>query len=150
MTIIESMTSLRGNVAEHSTPPVVVEPADPYPYLYGYLADSNSLHMAIGSVAGEAPEPPPAPTIASVAPTTIVVDVSTPVTVTGTGFVDGDVVYQDEAGMTTTFVSETELTLTALASSAGIVDVTVVGGGGTSNAVQITVNAPVADEESAE
>lgn len=136
----------RGNVAYDYEPPVVVEPPDPYPYLYAYYEDSNSIHMAVGTIAGEEPEPPAVATIASVEPNAIMVDEQTLITVTGTGYAYDDVVYQDEVGMTTTFVSETELTFIALASSEGVVDVTVHGAGGVSNSMQLTVTAPVEEE----
>lgn len=98
--------------------------------------------MAVGTVGfnpvPEVPDTTP-PVISSLTPATLTVDTPTTVTVTGTGFNASDKVYQDEGQMTTIFVSDTELTFQALASSAGIVDITVQGDGGTSPAIQMTV-----------
>ena len=127
---------------------MLVEPADPYPYMYAHFPDEGALVMAVGSVgANPVPETDPTdpPTITALAPTTIMVDAETEVTVTGTNFGSDYKVWQDEQQMATTFVSSTSLTFLALASSAGIIDVTVHGGAGVSNGLQITVTDVAAD-----
>jgi hypothetical protein len=140
---------LSRNAPKDGTPPVLVEPVDPYPYMYVGLPDENALVMAVGTV-GENPVPETDPALppitTAVNPTSIVAGVPTVVTVTGTGFRQGDIIYQDEGFMPTTYVSETELSFTAEASAAGTVDVTVHGGGGVSNGQVITVTAAVGEE----
>lgn len=131
-----------------TSPPELVEPSDPYPYMYALIPDNNALVMAVGTVGfNPVPETDPEtpPVLSAVNPASIVANVETEVTITGTGFRQGDIVYQDEGFMPTTFVSETELKYTAVASSAGHVDVTVRGGGGTSNSLPITVTEPVGE-----
>lgn len=140
-------------VRSGATPPELVEPADPYPYMYALIPDDNALVMFVGTVGtNPVPETDPLvpPVTTSVNPTSIVADVETQVTVNGNGFRQGDWVYQDESFMTTTYVSDTQLTFLALASAAGTVDVTVHGGGGVSNAQVVTVTPPVAEEPAAE
>jgi IPT/TIG domain len=133
-------------VREGTSPPVIVEPGDPYPYLYALIPDSDSLVMSVGTVgffpeAGGDRPPPEPPVVSSVAPTSIVATEVTPMTVTGTGFRDGDAVYQDEGMMPTTFVSDTELTFTAQADAEGTVDISVRGVGGASNSISVPVTA---------
>jgi len=121
--------------------------------MYALIPDDNALVMFVGTV-GEnpVPETDPAlpPVTSSVNPTSIVAGTPTVVTVTGTGFRQGDWVYQDEGPMTTTFISATQLSFTAEASSAGTIDVTVHGGGGVSNGQVVTVTAAVSEEPAAE
>lgn len=143
-------------VSKNAIPPTLVEPADPYPYMYA-LVDPDALVMFVGTV-GNYPEPETDPLVppvtTSVNPTTIVANNETLVTVNGTGFRRGDWAYQDESPMTTTYVSDTQLTFLALASAAGTIDVTVHGGGGVSNAQVVTVTAtaeePVVEEQPAQ
>ena len=133
---------LSRHAAKDGTPPVIVEPGDPYPYLYVGLPDEDALVMAVGSVGfnpvpgEERPTDPPA--ISSIVPMTFETGVPTLMTVTGTGFTGGTV-YQDESAMPTTVVSDTELTFTAEATFAGDIDVDVRNAFGTSNSISVAV-----------
>ncbi len=90
-----------------------------------------------------------APSLASISPTTIAAGGGAfTLTVNGGNFVDGSVVQVNGSGRTTTFVSNSQLTATILASdiaSPGTLSITVANapGGGTSAAVTLTVTNPV-------
>jgi Putative Ig domain len=90
----------------------------------------------------------PKPTIASISPACIAA--ASPgftLTVNGTGFVSGSVVNWNGTGLTTTFVSSTQLTAAVPAANvatAGMASITVVNpcAGATSSATQFTIAAP--------
>ncbi|MGH7481408.1 MAG: YncE family protein [Longimicrobiales bacterium] len=97
-----------------------------------------------------APQANPQPTLASMAPSTLVAGASdATLTLTGTGFVPESKVMLGISEKTPTYVSSSELSVTLSAAdlaAARIVDVTVVNaapGGGTSAARTLTVNAPI-------
>jgi len=90
---------------------------------------------------------PPAPTIASISPTSAIAGgAAFTLTVNGTNFVSGSTVNFNGKARTTTFVSATKLRAAILASdiaTAGIFNVTVTNpGDGTSNAASFTVLTP--------
>lgn len=86
--------------------------------------------------------PGPVPAVTTLAPSSIVVDTPTLVTVTGTGFTPQSKVAVDGVRQSTTFVSATSLTYTAEADEAGAQDVRVVDQfGQVSNAASLTVTA---------
>lgn len=89
----------------------------------------------------------PVPIVGAALPSSIVVgDLSITLTVNGSGFVQGSVLRWNASDRPTTFVSDTQLTAAIPASDlalGGIVQITVFNpapGGGTSNAVTVTVN----------
>ncbi|WP_310391434.1 IPT/TIG domain-containing protein [Hymenobacter sp.] len=91
----------------------------------------------------------PVPAITAITPNTAVAGPAISVTLTGTGFTAASVVNVDGVAIPSTFVSATQLTGTVpVLAPAGIYSVTVVNptpGGGTSNAVTLTLTAaPVA------
>lgn len=94
----------------------------------------------------------PAPAIASINPTSVLAgSPSFALAVNGSGFVNGSVVRVNNADRQTTFVNGTQLMATILPAdllNAGTLSITVVNvapGGGTSNAVALSVNNPVPD-----
>jgi hypothetical protein len=92
--------------------------------------------------------PPAAPVITGVTPATVVQNIATPLTVIGTGFVSGHVVFSTGAGsLPTTFVSATELhaTITHPFVGATTVQVNTAGGAPASNTFPITVSATMGD-----
>lgn len=94
----------------------------------------------------------PAPAIASINPTSVLAgSPSFALAVNGSGFVNGSVVQVNGVARQTTFVNGTQLMATILPAdvlNAGTLSITVVNvapGGGTSNAVTLSVNNPVPD-----
>jgi hypothetical protein len=84
--------------------------------------------------------PPPTPTITSLAPSSVVNNVSTTVTITGTNFLPSSQVLVDSVVYPSgTYVSATSMTFDAMAPSAGTQQITVSNSGVVSNASPLTV-----------
>jgi len=81
------------------------------------------------------------PTLALLNPASIVVNTPTQVTVTGTGFHPGSVIWADEEAQVTTYVSATILRYTAQADAVGAQDITVHNGSAASASLTLTVTA---------
>lgn len=84
------------------------------------------------------------PTLASLAPSSIVVNTSTPVTITGSGFNHNATVLVDGVSQLTSWISATEVRYTALADAVGTQDVRVRNGSSVPSALlTLTVTATV-------
>src|SRR5207247_4156312 len=134
-----SIAVLAGDVAGQGTLPVqVTNPAA----CVGGLCASNALSLSVTA-------PPPAPTLSGISPATVGgggPDFS--LTVSGSNFAGNSIVLVNGSPRATTFVSPTQLSATILASdiaAGGALSITAftpAPGGGTSNALTLTVTGP--------
>jgi hypothetical protein len=125
------------------TPGVTLAPG---PYVIRWWSAGVQIASASFTVADV---PPPVPTVTSISPASLAPGASArTISVRGTGFVSVSVVELDGTARPTTFVSATELRVTlsaadvATAGTRAIRVTTPPSGGGTSNAVTLTIAAP--------
>ncbi len=114
----------------------------------GKSSSSTPPPSSSSSSGGPPPLPNPAPTLASISPTTAIPGGGAfTLTVNGTNFVATSVLNWNGAARTTTFVSATQLTAQippadiATGGAASVTVVTPTPGGGTSSAAQFTITA---------
>jgi hypothetical protein len=112
------------------------------------MSDVRRLTDALGTYEGSyPPELYLGPTVATLAPSSIVIATPTPVTITGTNFALTATVYVDGVGQPTDWISATQVRYLAEASAVGTQDVAVRSGGKMSAVLTLTVTATHHAEE---